>query len=205
MEDDRLILWTIQPRNIWELLKDSGIYRCEPTKSSLLMDGSIPDPSIVEKYDWLVGQMKERIGPAPKRVTYPVWAWYKHNGEHKKPDLRTARWSYGTGDEDYACIEFEIADEKVLLSDFDVWHIILNNGLISETEEEYNQLEEQYDSLPPTEQTVFKYQNWSRVFNISPLDNDWIRRGLWVQATVWELRKADVRAVRFFRTGKRNK
>ena len=41
-----------------------------------------------------------------------------------------------------------------------------------------------------------------RVFDITPLDKRWIRRGDWVQATLWELRKENVRAVRFFRTGK---
>ena len=41
-------------------------------------------------------------------------------------------------------IEFEIPDDQVLLSDFDVWHIVLCNGLVSESEEEDNQHDAYY-------------------------------------------------------------
>lgn len=80
--------------------------------------------------------MKKRIGPPPAGARYLAWAWYAQNGKHNKPDLRSERWGYGPGNEQYACIELEIPDDLALLSDFDVWHIVLNNGLISETEEE---------------------------------------------------------------------
>ena len=136
-----MILWTIQPIEIWKMIQEAGVYRCNPKQSSM------PEPEFVEKYEWLIRQMKKRIGPPPGEVTYPVWAWYKQNSKHKKPDLRSERRGYGPGDDDYVCIEFEIPDDQVLLSDFDVWHIILNNGLISETEEEDERQEKYYESL----------------------------------------------------------
>lgn len=191
-----MILWTMQPIEIWKMIQDTGVYRCNPRKSSM------PELQFTEKYEWLIRQMQKRIGPPPDGVTYPVWAWYQQNGKHKKPDLRSERWGYGPGDEDYVCIEFEVPDNQVLLSDFDVWHIILNNGLISETEEEDERQEKYYESLTAEEQKAYKEKNWERVFDITPLDNHWIRRGDWVQATLWELRKENIRAVRFFRTGK---
>ena len=191
-----MILWTMQPIEVWNIIQNTGVYRCDPVKSSM------QEIEFVEKYEWLIRQMKKRIGPPPVGVTFPVWAWYKQNGKHKKPDLRGERWCYGPGDEDYVCIEFEVPDDQVLLSDFDVWHIILNNGLISETEEEDSRQEAYWDSLTPEEQKTYRDKNWERVFDITPLDNHWIRRGDWVQATLWELRKENIRAVRFFRTGK---
>ena len=191
-----MILWTMQPIEIWNIIQNTGVYRCDPTKTSM------QEPQFVEKYEWLIGQMKKRIGSPPPCVNYPVWAWYIQNGKRKKPDLRGERWCYGPGGEEYVCIEFDVPDDQVLLSDFDVWHIVLNNGLISESEEEYDAQEKYWESLPPDQQTEYQHKNWERVFDISPLDSHWIRRGDWVQATVWELRKESICSARFFTTGR---
>ena len=157
---------------------------------------------IRRNYEWLISQMIKRIGPPPEGVVYPVWAWYKQNGKRKKADLRGERWGYGPGNEDYTCIEFEIPEDQVLLSDFDSWHIILNNGLFSDSEEEADQKDAYFESLPPAEQKIYKEKNWEEVFDITPFENDWTRRGDWVQVTVWKLRKDMIRDVRFLRTGK---
>ena len=193
--DDRVKLWTMQTRQTWDDLQRTGVYR---TDTALCwMAEELP-----HAYSWLAREMTKRVGPPPQGVDYPVWAWYMQNGRHKKPDLRSERWCYGPGDEDYCCIELEIAPQRVLLSDFDVWHSVLNNGLISDTEEEDVALEAFHASFSDEEKTAYKEKNWERVFDISPLNNNWTTRGEWVQATFWELRREDVRAVRFFRTGK---
>lgn len=193
--DERVKLWTMQTRDVWESLQRTGVYR---TDTALCwMAEELP-----HAYSWLAREMTKRVGPPPQGVDYPVWAWYMQNGRHKKPDLRSERWGYGPGDEDYCCIELEIAPQRVLLSDFDVWHSVLNNGLISDTEEEGVALEAFHASFSDEEKTAYKEKNWERVFDISPLNNNWTTRGEWVQATFWELRREDIRAVRFFRTGK---
>lgn len=194
-----MILWTMQPIEVWNIIQDTGVYHCDPVKSTMLK------LELVEEYEWLIRQMKKRIGPPPAGVRYPVWAWYAQNGKHRKPDLRSERWGYGLGNKQYACIEFEIPDDLALLSDFDVWHIILNNGLISETEEEDTRQEAYFESLSPEAQKEYREKNWERVFDVTPLNNHWITRGDWVQATVWELRKEMIRGVRFFTTGKYKK
>ena len=191
-----MTLWTMQPIDIWHMLQKTGAYRCDPKKTSM------QEFEFTSKYDWLVRQMEDRIGPPPKGVKYPVWAWHTQNWKHRKPDLRSERWCYGPGNEEYACIEFEVPDEQVLLSDFDAWCIILNNGLLNESEEEADRMDAYYDSLPESEQKAFRENNWKGAFELSPMDNDWISRGKWIQATVWELRKDMIRGVRFFVTGK---
>lgn len=192
-----MLLWTIQPLEIWRMIRETGVYRCDPAQSSM------QESEFTEQYDWLIRQMKKRIGPPPEGVIYPVWAWYKQNGKRKKPDLRGQRWRYGAGDEDHACIEFEIADDRVLLSDFDSWHTILNNCLFSDSEADADEKDAYYNALPAEEQKIFQEKNWEQVFDITPFENDRTRRGDWVQATIWELRKDMVRDVRFFKTGKR--
>ena len=102
-------------------------------------------------YTWLVARddRKGRLAPAGRDLSRlgVVHAECKH----KKPDLRSERWDYGAGGEDYCCIELEIAPERVLLSDFDEWHIVLYNGLVSDTEEEDIAQEALYESLSDEE------------------------------------------------------
>ena len=60
-------------------------------------------------------------------------------------------------------------------------------------------LETHYEALSPSEKRRMKEKNWERVFDLSPLNTDWMRRGYDIQATFWELRLEQVRDVRFFR------
>ena len=187
-----MILWTIQPLEILDLLRREGCYRCDPEKGV--------DPYFLRAYDWLAGKMAERIGPPPEGVRYPVWAWYRQNGRHRKPDLRSERWCYGYGGMPYVCMELSIPSERVVLSDFDEWHCVLNDILISDTEEENDAQESYFAALSPAEQVEYKSRNWERVFDVKRLKNDWVTRGDWVQATFWELRTEDVRKIRYFTT-----
>lgn len=186
-----MILWTCQEEAVYNELLKTGVYRCDLNLS--------PMKDCRKQYDWLVRQMKQRIGPPPEQVTYPVWALYQQDGKHRKPDLRRERWAVGCNGERFACIEIEIPDRDVLLSDFDAWCMLLSDFLISDTEQEDRCLEAQYEALSPSEKRRMKEKNWERVFNLSPLNNGWARRGYEIQATFWELRLEQVRDVRFFR------
>ena len=185
-----MLLWTSQEEAVYNELLKTGVYRCDLNLS--------PMKDCRKQYDWLVRQMKQRIGPPPEQVTYPVWALYQQDGKHRKPDLRRERWAVGCNGERFACLEIEIPDRDVLLSDLDVWCIILNDGLLSDTEQEDRCLEAQYEALSPSEKRRMKEKNWERVFDLSPLNTDWMRRGYDIQATFWELRLEQVRDVRFF-------
>ncbi|WP_314912778.1 DUF3841 domain-containing protein [Stomatobaculum longum] len=186
-----MILWTSQEEAVYNELLKTGVYRCDLNLSSMR--------DCRKQYDWLVRQMKQRIGPPPDKVSYPVWAWYQQQGKHRKTDLRRERWEVGYDGERFACIEIEIPDRDVLLSDFDAWCMLLSDFLISDTEQEGCCLEAQYEALSPSEKRRMKEKNWERVFDLSPLDNSWPRRGYYIQATFWELRLEQVRDVRFFR------
>ena len=186
-----MILWTSQEEAVYNELLKTGVYRCDINLSSM--------KDCCEKYDWLVRQMKQRIGPPPEQVTYPVWAIYQQSDKHRKPDLRRERWAFGCNGERFACLEIEIPDRDVLLSDFDAWCMLLSDFLISDTEQEGCCLEAQYEALSPSEKRRMKEKNRERVFDLSPLNNGWARRGYEIQATFWELRLEQVRDVRFFR------
>lgn len=185
-----MTLWTIQPEGLYHSIIKTGKYVCDPHQLSM--------PEFTEMYDWLALQMKGYIGEPPEGVTYPVWAWHTQNSKHQKPDLRSERWRNGCGRNKFVCLEIEVPDKQVLLSDFDLWSIIILDSLITETEEEYNEIYTIYNSLTPEKQLEMKYENWKRVFDITPFDNAWIRRGAWIQATFWVLRKEMIKDVRYF-------
>lgn len=185
-----MILWTIQSKEVYELIEETGVYHCDFSKSAFT--------HCVKQYNWLAEQMKKRMGEPPEGVSYPVWAMYKWEDKRKKPDLRRERWSNGHKGEHFVCMEIDIPDNKVLLSDFDGWSVILLDGLISDTENESIVLEKRYNNLSKNEKWKMMIENWERVFDITPFENDWIIRGSSIQATFWELRIEDIRNVRFF-------
>ena len=116
----------------------------------------------------------------------------------QKPDLRSERWENGYDGDKFVCMEIEVPDEQVLLSDFDLWSLVLLDALITETEEEDYELNAIYQTLTPQQQREMKYENWKRVFDVTPFDNKWMRRGSWIQATFWALKNDMIRKVRYF-------
>ncbi|MBQ6112490.1 MAG: DUF3841 domain-containing protein [Synergistaceae bacterium] len=186
-----MILWTIQPEDVFSEIQNNGVYRCDINKSGMKDFADL-------QYDWLVSQMKKRIGPPPEGVSYPVWAWYKWREDRKKPDLRAERWHCGRKGKKFYLLEVDIPDDEVLLLDFNSWIIILNEGLLSSSEEEDNELEKIYKALNAEEQKDMQSKNWEKVFDITPFESEWTSRGDSIQAVFWELRKEQVRKFKIF-------
>jgi hypothetical protein len=79
-------------------------------------------------YDWMVGQLEQRVKNYPCNK-YPIWAWY-----HPKPDLRlSGHLPRGTSG---VRVEFLVSSDRVLLSDFEAWHAVLNCWYLSLSDEE---------------------------------------------------------------------
>ena len=92
-----MILWTIQSEEVYRIIEDTGVYRCDFSKSGF---------SFLEKhYRCLSGQMRKKIGEPPEDVVFPVWAWYMWENVRKKPDLRRERWGNGFKGDCFACME----------------------------------------------------------------------------------------------------
>lgn len=73
--------------------------------------------------------MKKRIGMPPNDVIYPVWAWYQWEGVRKRPDMRTHRYG-GKKGTPVVLLTIDVPNNMVLLSNFDMWHVVLNNGYL---------------------------------------------------------------------------
>ena len=184
-------LWTMQPVEVYDILISEGVFRCDPEK--------VTEPSFIDRYEWINKKLNEK-DKKPAGVQYPVWAWYRFNSKEKKPDLRHS--CYGTRGEEMVCIELEIPDEKVLLSDFDLWHFVLNDWWLDNelfrdeyTEENYDKNQKWFKELSRERQREEKEKSWEMVLNIEPFDSDWISRGNYVQAVFWELKMEWIKKV----------
>lgn len=182
-------LWTIQKEEVVEVLEKDGVYR---TDANL-----IREPHFLSSYDWLSKHLEEKDAN-PNGVSYPIWAWYRRDGKEKKPDLR--RSEYETSGVKCVCIELEVPDKKVLLSDFDLWHYVLNNWWLddSKNEEEFNELYKWFDTLPYEEREKLKRESWEKIFDIAFEKNDWYCKGKYVQAIFWELKREYIKKIQYF-------
>ena len=103
-------LWTIQDIRATNKLLQSGTLRT---------DGRRVSYSFRTVYKVMMDQMTKRL--PEYRGSYPIWCWYS-----PKPDLRNkAHLPAGTRG---ALIEIEVEVSRVLLSDFNSWHLILNGS-----------------------------------------------------------------------------
>lgn len=167
-------LWTFQPHFVVDLLKNGERFICDYSQSSFL-----DDPNFHEAYDWMIKHMTNVIGEQENSATHPIWAWYKPDGENKKPDLRTESFrNYG---DHLSLIELEVPDEKVVLSDFVQWHSVLNK-FPALSDEEWEAIGDDDDFTPEyTEST------WPMIFDIS--------HSRYVQATFWSIEPEYLRKV----------
>lgn len=193
-----MILWTIQRVEAWKKLNKDGVLSgCQ----------QYVEPYFLEAYQWLIEQMKTRIGPQLQPDAFPIWAWYQWEGQRKKPDLRSSghlpKGEWGVR------IEFEAGAQQVLLSDFDLWHYVLNYWYLPKSLAEGELLEAEledhglsfYESKPLPDINYHRQivESWQRIFDL-----DWYAEGITderksIQATLWELRLDNVRDVREFK------
>lgn len=177
-------LWTTMPEKVYrETLLKTGTYTCDTNKCAMLLEDSATK-QFKNAYDWLINVMEKRIGKAPDNVKYPVWAWYRLRGKESRPDLR---WIEFRGfPETMVLIEFEVPDNKVVLSDEEKWTAAqLNNTAWCDTDEELDWYYDSNDSWQKKEE--FKKKSWYRIFDI--------KDSYCVQATLWELKMSDVTRV----------
>ena len=190
-------LWTIQPISVYKLIEKQGYYTCDEEK--LRMENDVFDSCFRDAYNWLIKEMAKRIGEPPEGVKYPVWAWHTYDWKRKSSDLRSRQGKPG---EEMVRLEIEIPDDKVVLTDFDAWHFVLNNSYISDcnNEEEYDKIMEWYDALDSKKREELKYESWKSIFDLTPIDTDWITNGAYIQATFWRLDEENIKKVKFFKS-----
>lgn len=164
-----MILWTIQHRHSYENMKKYGVLRAD--------EEHLLDDCFKDAYLWMSTQMKNRIGNPPKGVIFPVWAWYQWEGKRKRPDMRSFGRRWAERGTPIVLLTVDVPNNCVLLSDFDYWHIVLNNGAVI---------------FPYDETAVYsqkeKEKSWENIFDIECSFEEQ-NQPRTTQATLWEIKK----------------
>lgn len=134
-------------------------------------------------YKWMMSQMKSRI-PNYNEDSYPIWVWKRRVNRNEK-----SLFKKGTRG---VILTLVIPDEQILWSDFDSWHMILNNSPVVDNESEWEEYLKDKENYPVEE-------TWMKIFDFDYLKNgdkewhgefneDWIQ-GVTPRITMEQVKK----------------
>ncbi len=161
-----MILWTIQHKAAYLAMLESGVLRADE-RYVFCQD------ELRFAYDWIAMEMRQRIGEPPTDVRYPVWAWYQLSGLRKRPVMRAYR-NWAKAGTPFVLMTVDVPDKMVLLSDFDMWHIVLANDYLAMREADDK---EQYTEAE-------KMKSWENVFRYNADATDYWPNKKTAQATM---------------------
>lgn len=139
------------------------------------------DPDYKTAYQWMSQQLAQRIEPPPPGVRYPLWVWrYCHSRTKPKPDLRYS--GLDRRGSKRVLLTLNIPEDKVLLSDFDGWHCVLNECYHADNDTDWERFENLEKTLPPAMQQILIEQSWHKIFDWQSLPEDFA-----IQGVTWQI------------------
>jgi hypothetical protein len=200
-----MVIWSILTEPAWDELRQKG--RLEAKARHV-------DNDYLAAYAWMVSQMERRLAiPRPSVDAMPIWAWWQWCGVRRRPDLR-AGWHLPKGTRGVR-FELEVENDRVLLSDFDLWHYVLNYLYLPKTERGGNLFEKKLARMGlsvyacnhnrPLAHAKCRRaveRSWDRIFDLSWTDPRHLTvkkaNERSIQGTLWEIRFEDVVAATEF-------
>jgi len=190
-------LWTIQTDDAYHRLIADGQLVADPTRC---------DPDFVGPYKWMLNQMRRRIKGGTPSSKAALWAWSKWEPPTRdRPDLR-ARGHLPPGQSGYR-IELDVHADDVLLSDYCLWHHVLNYWYVPSCnrdqeifESEHDQYRYGWERLPPPKMRVIITASWERIFNLDCCD-EYVTghpSNRPIQATMWRIHRSMICGAQHF-------
>ena len=194
-----MVIWSILTQQAWEELQRKDRLRATTRHA---------EQDYIAAYVWMARQMERRLTvPRPSRDAMPVWAWWQWWGDRRRPDLRAS--GYLPKGAQGIRVELRVKDDQVLLSDFELWHYVLNYWYLPKTEKDGEAFEKQLTRAglslvgcshqKPLPHAVFRRQiesSWERIFDLSWTDPGHkivpSAKNRAIQGTMWELLLEDV-------------
>jgi len=190
-------LWTIQTEEAIRKLERDG---------HLVPDRDFADTDFLAAYDWLAGEMQERIGVPPVGDGSPLWAWQQYgSASRKRPDLRCS--GHLPRGETGFLIEFSVDAELVVLSDFDLWHFVLNYWYLPASVSDGERFDSTlvnrtYSWTDPAPREIENEirSSWLRIFDLEWYDKELTSAPgkRQIQATLWQLAAESITTVTKF-------
>lgn len=183
-------IWTLQDCAILDDLQTQGFACCD--RQSALCD------DFRFAYDWMVEQMKLRIGEPPlESIRYPLWGWAQYTSRKSpKPPYSPALLD---SDKDRSVfIEADVPDGEVLLSDFMRWNTILSGWYLLRNRElerrmvrfaAQNDCGYDFNAYPEALREEIM-ESWRWVFDFGMREKGSAhKRNRAIQATFWRLKR----------------
>lgn len=198
-------LYTFQPNFIWETIQKEGFYHPFDlfNKSEFLKENLKQSWGFAQSYQWLKEKMLQKGIVHYKHNEHIIWAWQQWSGNKLKPDKRYSS-VFSFYDEPFVMMELEIDPNRVLLTDYDAWHFVLNYWMLASEEESdkfcktYNYFKEK--PLLNSEADIQLKKSWENIFDLKKVRTllEYPREQQCVQATFFEIFKDDVKKVHYF-------
>lgn len=192
----KIRLWTIQSLGAYQDFLRTGRFRSS---------SEYVDPSFARAYDWMAVQLETKDPkPAVPGLRYPVWAWFQYDGlDCKNPCIRDqGLLPPGTSG---VLLEILAAPDRLLMSDFQKWHAVLNEEYLPLDLIDQASFDEWLASLDDAASKRSQVRarieaSWTRIFELSaPATDCW--EGIQqreIQAVLWQIEAAMVSSIEHF-------
>jgi hypothetical protein len=170
-------VWTIQSGDVLAALSAGRVWRA---RAAHVEAGWRP------AYRWMTRAMTGALGPPEAPDQMPIWCWCQwRGGLRRRPDLRVGghlpRGTLGV------LLELQLAPGRMLRSDFELWHYVLNGWYLPASAADERAFEADPDPrrIEASWDRIFDLQGHSRRYTAARAERS-------VQGVIWELRPADV-------------
>lgn len=169
-----MVVYSIQPLSVLKKIMKGEYY---PDNLKIPQD-------FIRAYKWYMRQ-----AGLPR---YPIWIW------KERPDLRKYRTIQDSnlkkGKVKFALLKLEIPDHLILLTDFGLWHMVLNNQPICYNEKEFNKLAKasQKQIEATWKRIIYKNENSYQKF-----DSKWIGK-VELQGIVAKITPSMILEIKYF-------
>lgn len=202
-------LYTFQPNFIWENIQQVGYHHPFSLfeKDEFLKESLQDSWGFSHAYLWLKQRMLDKGISYHQYNEHMIWAWYQWSGKKSKPDKRFSN-VYAFYSQPFVMMELDIHPNRVLLTDYDAWHFVLNYWLLAREEDsdQFSDLHNYYREKPLLDKTAhFIIENsWETIFDMEKSRTllEYTVEQQCVQATFFEIFKEDVKKVHYFENNK---
>ncbi len=199
-----MLLWTIQSERAYEIARSKGILRAD--WEHIFFDEN------PEAYLWMADRLEEKSRRPSESIRTPVWAWFQWEGKRKRRDLRCS--GYSERGKSMVQLTIEVPDQRVLLSDFDYFHMVLMNMYVPVSEEDDKNFDKEIEGTGLSYNDLFQeigdlemkfifrnkiIQSWNRIFDLENVATGYNSSiGQSIQAVMWEVHLDEIKKVERF-------
>ncbi len=163
----------------------------------------LDSPSFLFAYSWLIKKMQERNISYQFNSKNMIWSWFLIDGVNKIDKRKSFTRNFQN--KPFALLELDIPEQRLLLSDFDAWHYVLNYWPINIEEKNINF---DFYQHKPYDQDFHKYahplehqkilDSWNLIFDLKKSSEILEISSPNVQATFFEIFSNDVKKIHIF-------